>query len=79
MWKILGREHLINAEVTVSVVLVSSWRFLMQVTAGVTTVTLSNVTPSNNLLLDSYFENHTIELHVLYILNMNSNFYANWM
>ena len=29
-------------------------------------VTLSNVTPPNNLLLNSYFENFTIRLDVLY-------------
>ena len=29
-------------------------------------VTLSNVTPSNNLLLNSYFENFTVRLDVLY-------------
>ena len=35
-----------------------SW---IQVTPG---VTLSNFTPSNNLLLNSYFENSTVGLHV---------------
>ena len=30
-------------------------------------VTLSNVTPPNNLLLNSYFENLTVGLHVLYV------------
>ena len=48
----------------------------IQVTPG---VTLSNVTPTNNLLLNSYFENLTIGLHVLYIFNMNANFYTNKM
>ena len=48
----------------------------VQVTPG---ITLSNVTPSNNLLLNSYFENLTIELHVLYVLNMHTNFHANRM
>ena len=42
-------------------------------------ITLSNVTPFNNLLLNSYFENTTVELHVLYILNMHANFHVNWM
>ena len=32
-------------------------------------VTLSNFAPSNNFLLDKYFENPTIRLHVFYILN----------
>ena len=50
-----------------------SW---IQVTPG---VILSNVTPLNNLLLNSYFENLTIALHVLYGLNMLVNFYANQM
>ena len=31
-------------------------------------VTLSNITPSNNLLLNSYFENLTIRLYILYVL-----------
>ena len=31
-------------------------------------VTLSNVTPTNNLLLNSYFENFTIRLYILYVL-----------
>ena len=42
-------------------------------------IILSNVTPSNNLLLDSYFENSTVELHILYVLNMHANFHANQM
>ena len=50
-----------------------SW---VQITLG---VTLSNVTPLNNLLLNSYFENPTVELHVLYVLNMNAKFHANQM
>ena len=40
-------------------------------------VTLSNVTLPNNFLLNSYFENPTIELRVLYVLNMSANFHAN--
>ena len=43
----------------------------VQVTSS---VTLSNITPPNNLLFDSYFENSTVELHVLYVLNMHANF-----
>ena len=46
----------------------------IQVTLG---VTLSNVTPLNNLLLNSNFENITVELHVLYVFNMHVNFYTN--
>ena len=34
-------------------------------------VTLSNVTPSNNLLWNSYFENPTVEL---YVINKHANF-----
>ena len=37
----------------------------------------SNVTLPNNLLLNSYFENSTIKLHLLSILNMHANFHAN--
>ena len=43
----------------------------VRVTLG---VTLSNVTPPNNLLYNSNFENPTIELHVLYVLNIHVNF-----
>ena len=42
-------------------------------------MTLSNITPLNNLLLNSYFENPTIELHVLYVLNMHVKFHVNQM
>ena len=45
----------------------------VQVTPG---VTLNNVTPLNNLLLNAYFENSTVGLHVLYVLNMHENFHA---
>ena len=41
-------------------------------------VTLSNVT-SPNKLLNSYFKNLIIELHVLYVLNMHTNFHAKQM
>ena len=41
--------------------------------------TLSNIIPSNNLLLNSYFENLTIRLDVLYVFNMHANFYTNQM
>ena len=36
-------------------------------------VTLSNVTPFNNLLLNSYFENFIVGLHVLYVFDMHAN------
>ena len=42
-------------------------------------VSLNNVIPPNNLLYNSYFENPTIELHVLYVLNIYVNFHVNWM
>ena len=48
----------------------------VQVTPG---VILSNVTPLNNLLQNSYFENLTVELYVLYILNIYANFHVNWI
>ena len=40
-------------------------------------VTLKNVTPSNNLLLNAYFENPTVGLHVPYGVNLHTNFHAN--
>ena len=40
-------------------------------------ITLNNVTPPNNLLWNSYFENLTVELHVLYALNNHANFHVN--
>ena len=46
----------------------------IQVTPG---ITLSNITPPNNLLLNSYFENLTIGLHILCVFNMSANFYTN--
>ena len=42
-------------------------------------LTLSKVTPPNNLLLNSYFENLTIGLYILYVFNMHANFYTNQM
>ena len=42
-------------------------------------VTLSNVTPPNNLLLNKYFENPTVKLHILYVLNVHANFQINRM
>ena len=48
----------------------------VQVTSNITS---SNVTILNNLLMNLYFENSTIELHVLYILNMHTKFHINWI
>ena len=48
----------------------------VQVTLG---VTLNNITSLNNLLLNSYFENPIIGLHVFYVLNMHANFHFNWL
>ena len=48
-----------------------SW---VQITSG---VTLSNIILSNNLLMNLYFENFTIGLHILYVLNMHANFHIN--
>ena len=39
-------------------------------------VTLSN-TPLNNLLLNSYFENHTDGVNILYVFNVHANFHIN--
>ena len=36
-----------------------------------------NTTLPNNLLLNLYFENLTIELYILYVFNMHANFYIN--
>ena len=40
-------------------------------------VTLINITPTNNLLFNLYFENTTVELHVLYVLKIHAKFHAN--
>ena len=42
-------------------------------------VILSNITKPNNLLLNSYFKNLTIGLHILHVFNMHVNFYINQM
>ena len=42
-------------------------------------VILNNIKLPNNLLLTSYFENSTIRLYVLYVLNMYTNFHINWI
>ena len=46
---------------------------LVQVTPN---VTLKNVTPPNNLLSNSYFEDLTVGLQVLYVLHIHANFHA---
>ena len=42
-------------------------------------VIINNVILPNNLLLNSYFENLTVGLHVLYDFNIHANFYTNKM
>ena len=42
-------------------------------------VILKNITSPNNLLLNLYFENPTVGLHVLYDLNMHANCHVNQM
>ena len=42
-------------------------------------VTLSDVASLNSFLLNSYFENPTVELHVLYVINIHAKFHANQM
>ena len=42
-------------------------------------ITLSNVTPSNNLLMNLSFKNFIVGLDVLYVLNIHANFYTNHM
>ena len=42
-------------------------------------VTLNNVTPPNNLLMNLYFDNSTVGLHILFILKMHANFHTYWM
>ena len=48
----------------------------VQVTSS---VTINNVTPLNNLLLNLYFENLTVGLLGLYVLNIYAKFYENQM
>ena len=42
-------------------------------------IILSNVTLPNNLLMNLYFENFIVGLHILYVLNMHVKFYTNQM
>ena len=42
-------------------------------------VIINNVTPLNNLLLNLYFENLTIRLLGLHVLNIHAIFYENQM
>ena len=48
----------------------------VQVTSS---VTINNITLLNNLLLNLYFENLTVGLLGLYILNIYAKFYENQM
>ena len=40
---------------------------------------LMRVTTPNSFFLNSYFENLTVGLHDLYVLNMHANFHSNQM
>ena len=40
-------------------------------------IILSNIKSPNNLLINLYFENSTIRLHDLYVLNIHANFHTN--
>ena len=40
-------------------------------------ISLNNIIPFSNLLLNSYFKNSTIELYVQIVLNMHVNFRTN--
>ena len=42
-------------------------------------IILSNVTLPNNLLMNLYFENFIVGLHILYVLNMHVKFHTNQM
>ena len=42
-------------------------------------VTLNNITPLNNLLLNLYFENPNVELYILYVFNIHTKFHTNQM
>ena len=42
-------------------------------------IILSNVTLPNNLLMNLYFENFIVKLHILYVLCMNAKFHTNQM
>ena len=42
-------------------------------------IILSNVTLPNNLLMNLYFENFIVKLHILYVLCMNAKFRTNQM
>ena len=56
-----------------------SFIYIYELSSSILGVTLNSITLPNNLLLNSYLKNPTIELHVLYVLNMRANFYANRM
>ena len=55
------------------IIYVYIYRGWIQVTPD---ITLSNVTISNNLLMNLYFDNSTIGLHILFVLNMYANFHT---
>ena len=38
---------------------------------------LSNISPLNNLLLNSYFKIFTVGLYVLYVLNVHTDIHTN--
>ena len=42
-------------------------------------ITQKNITPFNNLLLNSYFKNLIVGLFILYVLNIHVNFNSNKM
>ena len=42
-------------------------------------IILSNVILPNNLLMNLYFENFIVGLHILYVLNMHVKFHTNQM
>ena len=65
------RSHKSGVHLHAKCVYIYSW---VQITFG---ITLCNITPPNNLLLDSYFKDPTVELHILYMLNMHTNFNIN--
>ena len=48
----------------------SKYKFYNKLLGG---VTLLRVTPPNNLLLNSYLENITVEFHYLYVFHIHVN------
>jgi len=70
MTSILLFKSILNIYIYIYIYL---WSWI-QVTLG---ITLSNITSSNNLSLNSYFKNSAVELHVLYFLSMHTNIHVN--